>query len=241
MYDLDYPEFPAIIAGPRGFAGNIDANSRRIYVPTENITITDSIHQSEIPYKRFPAFDRCKERVAISVAIKEDDRIFGIIDKAAIASGQTVTNSTSDFTRGNATTMLGHLYSRNLAPGAYLMHGMRYASAVLGWGQDQVDQATMNVIIETGMLGVLHGVRLIVSPRVSPTKVYLTTTPDKLGRIPERKSLEVYAFHQTWKLRYLITAWENLGFVIHNSAGVASTNLTGGSTLVPQPVKYPIS
>lgn len=238
-YDLDVPEFPAIAVGPRGNPPVMEANIQRIFIPTFSINITSSVHYEEIQIRRFPAFDRAKERTAIANAITEDDQVFSLLDQAvAVGPNTALTNATGPADRANMVDLLGVILSRQLAPGAYVMHPTRYTD-ILKWGSDQLDQVSLNVIVETGQYGVLHGVRMILSTRVNPRKVYLTTTPDKLGRIPERKAVEVKVVDWPKDTRYYITSWEQVGFGIHNTAGVACLNLTAGT--LPVPAQYPLS
>ena len=238
-YDLDIPEFPAIAVGPRGNPPVMEANIQRIFIPTFSINITSSVHYEEIQIRRFPAFDRAKERTAIANAITEDDQVFTMLAQAvSVGPNTTLTNSTGPAQRSDFADLLGVLLSRQLAPGAYVMHPMRYID-ILKWGSDQLDQVSLNVIVETGQYGVLHGVRMILSTRVTPTWVYMTTTPDKLGRIPERKAVEVKVVDWPKDTRYYVTSWEQVGFGIHNTAGVASLNLTAGT--LPVPAVQPLS
>lgn len=238
-YDLDIPEFPAIAVGPRGNPPLVEANIQRVFIPTFSINITSSVHYEEIQVRRFPAFDRAKERVAIANAITEDDQVFSLLNQAVTVGPNTsIVNNAGPAQRSDMVDLLGVILSRQLAPGAYVMHPTRYTD-ILKWGSDQLDQVSLNVIVETGQYGVLHGVRMILSTRVQPRVVYLTTTPDKLGRIPERKAVEVKVVDWPKDTRYYITSWEQVGFGIHNTAGVAALNLTAGG--LPLPPQYPLS
>jgi hypothetical protein len=89
--------------------------------------------------------------------------------------------------------MYGYLTAKQLAPGAYLLNPLTFAE-ILKWDSTDLDQVSLNVVIETGSFGVLFGTRLIVSTRIPANRIYLVTTPDKLGRIPERKAVEVKIF-----------------------------------------------
>ena len=238
-YDLDIPEYPALAVGARGTPPLIEANIQRIFIPTFSINITSSVHYEEIQIRRFPAFDRAKERVAIANAITEDDQVFGLLDRAVQVGPNPIIGVTGPAQRADMVRMAGHLLSRQLAPGAYVMHPMRYTD-ILSWNADQLDQVSLNVIVETGQFGVLHGIRLIMSTRVKPTRIYLTTTPDKLGRIPERKAVEVKVVDWPKDTRYYVTSWEQVGFGIHNTAGVIGMDLNG-LTANELPAAFPLS
>ena len=49
----------------------------------------------------------------------------------------------------------------------------------------------------------------------------------------ERKSLEVKVVDWAKELRYYITAWQQVGYGIHNSGGVAELEFTGSMTVEP--------
>jgi len=238
-YDLDFPEFPAVVVGARGVPPLMEENSQRIFIPTFSINVTTSVHYEDIQIRRFPAFDRAKERTAIANAIAEDEQVFGLLDKA-VADGPNgvITQATGPAQRSDTVDLLGVILSRQLAPGAYVMNPIRYTD-ILKWGSDQLDQVSLNVIVETGQFGVLSGVRMILSTRVNPRRMYLTTTPDKLGRIPERKPIEVKVVDWPKDTRYYITSWEQVGFGIHNTAGVAALDLTASGLVLPP--QYPLS
>ena len=206
-YDLDIPEFPSVIIGARGTPPVVETNIQRITIPTFPITVTSAVRYEDIQVRRFPAFDRAKERVAISNAIAEDDQVFSLLSRAAAVGPNPQLAIAGPIQRADLVRMVGHLLSRQLAPGTYVMHPMRYAD-VLSWNADQLDQVSLNKVVETGMYGVLHGVRLILSTRMAPTSVYATATPDKLGRIPERKSVEVKVVDWPKDNCYYITSWE---------------------------------
>jgi len=69
---------------------------------------------------------------------------------------------------------------------------------------------------------------LLVSPKVNPNQVYVTTTPNKLGRIPLRKEMEIKIWDYVVKAAFVVLAWEQIGFGIHNTYGVS--RLEFGST-----------
>jgi hypothetical protein len=130
------------------------------------------------------------------MAIAEDDNIFAVIEAAAqLAPDSGGTNrGGAVVAKSHLAAMYGVIASRQLVPGAYVMHPLTYAD-ILNFNSDTLDQVSLNVILETGQFGVIFGTRLIVSTRVPQTSaavsngiVYLVTTPDKLGRIPEVKS-----------------------------------------------------
>jgi len=183
VYDLDISEFPAVVVGARGVPPLVEAHIQRIQIPTASYSISVAVHYEELQIRRYPAFNRAKERGAIAMAITEDDQVFALLDRAVAAGPNTVfqisgTDASAD--RGNFVDLFRTLSSRQLPLGAYVMHPWRYGD-VLSWGSADLDQVSLNVIVESGQFGVLHGVRMMLSTRVNAKKIYGVTTPELIG------------------------------------------------------------
>ena len=217
------PEFGAIKIGGRGASPTQELNIKRIEIPTWSLTIDAAIKWEDITIRRYPAFDRAKERTAISMAIGEDDNVFAVLAKAASVApnvGDDVVTSPSPVLRAAFADLYGVIAGRQLVPSAYLVNSRRYAD-IQKWNSNDLDQVSLNILLETGQFGVLFGTRLIVSTRLPNKTIYCVTTPDKLGRMPERKAVEVKIFDNVKEQQYDIVAWEQIGIGIHNVAGIA--------------------
>jgi hypothetical protein len=229
-YDLDNPEFGGTVLGARGTAPMVQANIKRIVIPTFPIAVNHTIKYEEIEVRLYPAFDRAKERAAIGLAIAEDDEIMRVCKVAAEANPAGII----DLTGGGGTTQMTRyhladgfslLMANQLIAATVLMHPTRYAD-VLKFNTTDLDQVSVNTIVEGGLFGVIYGARLLVSTRVpientsGKGSVYVSTTPDKLGRIPERKSVEVKIFDNIPETRYDCLAFEQIGVGVHNNGGI---------------------
>jgi len=229
-YDLDVPEFGAVWIAGRGEPVAVQANVRRVNFPTSAVAALQGVPYEDITIRRFSLFDRAKERVAIAIAITEDDAIIGvggIVETAAAASAAAGINSivSSPNLNRNVLAELWKRITRNqLQVGSYIMSPVQYAE-ILKWSANELDQVTLNKQIETGHIGGYYGVPLLVSNRVNEGKVFAVTTPDKFGRLPERKTVEVKVFDNPTKLRYDLLAWEQVGFGVFNTAGVAQADI----------------
>ena len=173
------------------------------------------------------AFDRAKERAAISMAIAEDDQVFAVIAAAAALAPNTTEFATAStpVVRSAFADLYAIIAGRQLIPSAYLVNAKRYGD-ILRWAASDIDQVSLNVIVETGQFGVLFGTRLIISTRLPYAKLYCATTPDKIGRIPERKAVEVKIFDNVQNAEYNIVGWEQIGIGCHNIAGIARCDIT---------------
>jgi len=227
-YDLDIPEFGAVRIGARGSAPIHEANIKRIEIPTWVLSEDHVIKWEELAIRRYPAFDRAKERVAIAMAIGEDDEVFKVLATAASLApntGADLITSGHPVSKAAFADLFGVIAGRQLVPSAYVLAAKRYAD-IQKWNSTDLDQVSLNVLLETGQYGVLFGTRLIVSTRIDPAVIYCTTTPDKLGRIPERKAVEVKIFDNVRELQYDIVGFEQIGIGVYNIAGVAKCTVS---------------
>jgi hypothetical protein len=226
FYDLDIPEFGAVFLAGRGEPISVQANVKRIQFPTSAVAALQGVPYEDITIRRYPMFDRSKERVAIAIAITEDDAIIGVggIIETAAAVGPNTPVVAPSLTRNVLAELWKRIQRNQLAVGAYIMHPTQYAE-MLKWSANELDQVTLNRQIETGWLGGYYGVPLLLSNRVNEGKIFATTTPDKLGRLPERKAVEAKVFDHAPKLRFEILGWEQIGIGVYNTPGVAEADV----------------
>lgn len=233
FYDLDMPEFGAVKIAARGQAPVFEQAIKRITIPTFEVTVNEVIKKMELSVRRYDVFNRGKERVAIAMAIAEDDLIFELVDSAVKHQANQYTTygaSATDIVRkADFATMLGKIAEKQLIAKTYLL-GARTQADLLKWDSNDLDQVSLNIQLETGNFGSIFGVRTVVSTRLDQVvnkldntvkqPIFALTTPDKLGRIPERKAVEVSIFDNIPKLQYDILGYEILGMSIYNIAGV---------------------
>ena len=227
FYDVDLPEFGAVFLAGRGEPVRQFSNVKRIQFPTSPLSAVQQVAYDEIQVRRYPVFDRAKERVAIAIAIGEDDAILGqdgVMDVAA-AAGPNGTVSGSSMNRYVLAELGKRIMNNQLQVAAFLMHPVQYAE-IWKWSANELDQVTLNKVVETGMVGGYYGAKLLVSTRCRRDRVYALTTADKLGRMPERKAVEVKIFDNVPHMRYDILAWEQIGVGIFNTSGVAQAAIT---------------
>jgi hypothetical protein len=233
FYDLDMPEFGAVKIAARGQAPVFEQAIKRITIPTFEVTVNEVIKKMELSVRRYDVFNRGKERVAIAMAIAEDDLIFELVDSAVKHQTNQYTTygaSATDIVRkADFATMLGKIAEKQLIAKTYLL-GARTQADLLKWDSNDLDQVSLNIQLETGNFGSIFGVRTVVSTRLDQVvnkldntvkqPIFALTTPDKLGRIPERKAVEVSIFDNIPKLQYDILGYEILGMSIYNIGGV---------------------
>ena len=64
-YDLDMPEFGAVKIAARGQAPTFEQAIKRISIPTFEVTVDEIIKKMELSVRKYPVFDRAKERICI--------------------------------------------------------------------------------------------------------------------------------------------------------------------------------
>lgn len=222
IYDKDIDEFASVRVANFGVPPMVETSVKRLQFPTFQLARNARVAYEDIQVRRYPIFDRAKERVAISMAIAEDQEVFNILNVASVVGpNPAVTMAAGPFlSRSVLAESYGVLAGNQLQPAQVVMSPQRYAD-LLKYTSDEVDQVTLNATTETGSIGVFMGLQLLVSTKLpDPNTAYMVTTPDKIGRIPLRKELEVKVFDNAPKTSFNIVGWEVIGFGVHNSYGV---------------------
>ena len=219
VYDKDIAEFAAVKVANLGEPPVVETSVRRIAIPTLNLMRQAKVSYEDIEVRRYPVFDRAKERVAIAMAIAEDREVFNLLEVAA-AVGPNASITSSTLGRATLAAAYGVIGERQLQPAQVVMSPKKYAN-IIALDSTSIDQATLNTTTQTGSIGVFFGMQLLVSTKLpDPTHAFVTTTPDKLGRIPLRKELQVQIFNNVPKGCYNVLGWELIGFGVHNTYGV---------------------
>jgi hypothetical protein len=222
IYDKDIAEFASVKVANIGTPPQVETSVKRVQFPTFQLARNARVAYEDIQVRRYPIFDRAKERVAISMAIAEDREIFNILNVASLVGpNPAVSMAAGPFlSRSVLAESYGLLAGNQLQPAQLVMHPSRYAD-ILKYTSDELDQVTLNATTETGSVGVFFGLQLLVSTKVpDPNVVFLTSTPDKTGRMPVRKELEVKIFDNAPKTSFNVVGWEIAGFGIHNAYSV---------------------
>jgi hypothetical protein len=229
FYDVDIPEIGAIFVATQGEPPHQMAGPERIQFPTSNLAIIESVHYDQIQIRRYPLFDRAKERAAIAIAIGEDDAILGEtgVMHTATTVGPNSVVVANNLSRFVLAEVGKRIVNQQLVFTTIVMHPIQYAE-IWKWSANELDQVHLNRVVETGWMGGYLGAKLLVSTRCKRDSVYGLTSAEKVGHLPERKAVEVKVFDNVPRMRYDILAWEQIGVGIHNTGGVARADLLKG-------------
>lgn len=222
-YDKDIQEFASVKIAMKGAPPQVETDIKRVLFPTWDLSITERVRYSDIQIVRYPAFDRAKERCAIANAIAEDTEFFNLL-AAAVAVGPNTNLTASTLTRSILADGFGTILRNQLTVGCVILNPWT-AKDILKWTSTDLDQVTLYNVTTQGLLGSIWGAKFLVSTKVPTGIVYVCTTPEKLGVMPERKPLEVKVFDNSPALEYLMTSWEHIGMGIQNTYGVVKITI----------------
>jgi hypothetical protein len=218
--DKDIKEFAAVVSGGFGEMPIVEPGKiRRVIFPTFELKRAYPLPYAETYIRRFDAFNRAKERVAIANAIAEDSETFKIIDVASIVGPNPWIAGGTYLSKSAITLAMSYLEANQLGAATILLHPNRMAD-IRNWSSSELDPVTLNQLIETGRVDKLMGMNVVMSAKADPNAVYVLTTPDKLGRIVVRKDLEVKVMDHVLRSTYFICSYAIEGFGIHNTYGV---------------------
>ena len=224
IYDLDIPEFGAVKLSALGSPVTFETKIKRTQFPTFVIGIDEPVKYEDQNIRRYPVFDRAKERVAIALAIAEDDECMRVLAAAAAVTPNAPLTG-SAISKTLLADAVGRITTNQLIASTVLMNPIEY-SDLLKFSSTDLDQVSLNAVVETGYFGGIFGMQLIVSTRCPKGHTYVLTTKDKLGRLPERKKVEVKVFDNVPLGQYDIYGWEQIGMGIHNVSGLVEIVIT---------------
>lgn len=139
----------------------------------------------------------------------EDTEFFNLL-AAATAVGPNVNLSASSLTKSILADAFATILKNQLTVGCVILNPWN-AADILKWNSTDLDQVTLYNIVTQGLLGTIWGAKFLVSTKVAIDKIYVCTTPEKLGVLPERKPIEVKVFDNSPSLEFLMTAWSHIG------------------------------
>ena len=127
-----------------------EANIKRIEIPTWSLTIDHVLKWEEITTRRYPAFDRAKERVAIGMAVAEDDEIFAVLAMAATITpntGADLITIPGSISKAALADLYGIIAGRQLVPSSYVLNSRKY-SDILKFSSNDLDQVSLNITVD---------------------------------------------------------------------------------------------
>jgi hypothetical protein len=228
-YDRDFPEVPAVKISARGNPPTVTGWSDFEEVNTFEIATLRAIKYAEISIRRFNALDRTKNKAAFELKIAEDDVIFSAINTAATTSSLN-TNVSTNVTRAALAQSFSDIEGNRLAVGNLLMHPRAFKGIRGTWNNTDLDQVNMQGLLETGWFASIWSAKIWVSDRLNQisngtNKIYVMALKEQLGRFPIRYDVEIKPFDYPPERVVMFSVYENVGVLVHNTNGVATTTI----------------
>lgn len=222
IYDRDLPKVPAVKVGGFGTARQIEMVGKRTELQPFEIVARPKIPYSELYNRRYRALDRAKDRLIEGVELKEDLIGFGMLEASANIGGtygNTVQTTAGMLDRDVLAKTFTQIEQRRLVVNAVLMSPWG-TQGIRRFQWQDLDQAGMQEVRESGYLGSYWGADFYVSDQVAAGAFYCLTTPKFLGWMPIRKDLDVIPADDPDNLRLGFVGYELLSLTVHNTWGV---------------------
>lgn len=222
--DVEFPELGAAVVPFKGAPARIERGPKRIFYNTHTAAINWIVAYDQVFTAAYNTLDEAKNKVAIGLALELDTELFKVLNAAAQASVytplQTAAMSLDAINTARAAQM-----ELSLVTTAIVMHPSRYYE-MLNVNALNVDQVTLNTIVENGYVGQLLGVKFIVSKLCPKDTAFAITAPEYLGKYVLRQPEQMKVTDMPWRLEFVVTGYANYGIVLHNIAGVFPITFT---------------
>ena len=232
-YDKDINGFAASIT-KKGEIIDFIVEGDYVEPTTWEIFSPSAIRLKEIQQRRFNVLDRMQEKIRIYTQLEEDTQFLSLIEttvQANTANNAIVSSSNGnnkDFLNAVSTTIM----TRDLPAYAYLMNFTTY-SHIRSWQRNDLDPVTQREIQQTGLMGNIWGIDIIVSRLVPNGWVYCFSEPRFTGVFPIRTDLILIPDDTPKEATIGYVGYEEIGMSIVNSNSVSKGTWTGNAYYEP--------
>lgn len=227
--DVEFPEIGAAVVPFKGAPARIEKGPKRIFYNTHTAAINWIVAYDQVFTAAYNTLDEAKNKVAIGLALELDTELFKVL-AAAASAGVYEAYAASTMSLDVINDVRAAQMELSLITTAIVMHPTRYYD-MLKVTSANVDQVTLNTIVENGYVGQLLGVKFIVSKLCPKNKAYGITAPEYLGKYVLRQPEQMKVTDMPWKLEYVVTGYANYGLVLHNIPAVFPITFTDGESL----------
>lgn len=227
--DVEFPEIGAAVVPFKGAPARIEKGPKRIFYNTHTAAINWIVAYDQVFTAAYNTLDEAKNKVAIGLALELDTELFKVL-AAAASAGVYEAYAASTMSLDVINDVRAAQMELSLITTAIVMHPTRYYD-MLKVTSANVDQVTLNTIVENGYVGQLLGVKFIVSKLCPKNKAYGITAPEYLGKYVLRQPEQMKVTDMPWKLEYVVTGYANYGLVLYNIPAVFPITFTDGESL----------
>lgn len=226
-YDRDINAFAATVT-KKGESVQFIVEGEYVEPVTWEIFAPAAIRLKEIQQRRFNVLDRMQERIRIAVQIEEDTQFLALTETsvAANTSNNPITTSTGGCSKDFMNKLSAEIMKWDLPAYAYLMNFKSY-SHLRSWKRNDVDPVTQREIWQTGLVGSLWGIDLIVSRLLPDNWVYCYSEPRFTGVLPIRTDLILLPDDTPKEALIGYVGYEELGMLLVNANSVARGTFSG--------------
>jgi hypothetical protein len=226
-YDRDINAFAATVT-KKGESVQFIVEGEYVEPVTWEIFAPAAIRLKEIQQRRFNVLDRMQERIRIAVQIEEDTQFLALTETsvAANTANNPITTSTGGCSKDFMNKLSAEIMKWDLPAYAYLMNFKSY-SHLRSWKRNDVDPVTQREIWQTGLVGSLWGIDLIVSRLLPDNWVYCYSEPRFTGVLPIRTDLILLPDDTPKEALIGYVGYEELGMLLVNANSVARGTFSG--------------
>lgn len=226
-YDKDINAFAATVT-KKGQAVQFIVEGTYVEPVTWEIFAPAAIRLKEIQQRRFNVLDRMQERIRIAVQIEEDTQFLALSETtvAANTGKNPITSSAAGVSKDFMNQLSAEIMKWDLPAYAYLMNFKSY-SHLRSWRRNDIDPVTQREIWQTGLVGSLWGIDLIVSRLVPNNWIYCYSEPRFTGVLPVRTDLILMPDDTPKEALIGYVGYEEVGMLIVNSNAVARGTFSG--------------
>jgi len=230
IFDRDLPDVPAIKIGKFGTSRQIEMVGKRVELEPFEIVARPKVPYSELFNRRFRALDRTKDRLIEGMELREDLIGFTLLDRSTIigatkVNGPVVQTTAGPLDRDPLAKAFTEVEKNRLVVAAVLMSPFG-TQGIRRLDFQNLDQAGMQEVRETGYLGSMWGADFYVSDQITAGTAFILTTPKFLAWMPIRKDVDVIPADDPDNLRLGFVGYELLGMTVHNVFGVGRLNFS---------------
>ena len=226
-YDKDINAFAATVT-KKGEAVQFIVEGDYVEPVTWEVFAPAAIRLKEIQQRRFNVLDRMQERIRIAVQLEEDTQFLALTETTIQAN--TVKNPITLSGAGASKDFMNQLSTEimkwDLPAYAYLMNFKSY-SHLRSWRREDIDPVTQREIWQTGLVGNLWGIDLIVSRLVPNNWVYCYSEPRFTGVLPVRTDLILMPDDSPKEALIGYVGYEEIGMLFVNSNSLAKGAFSG--------------
>jgi len=226
-YDRDINAYAATVT-KKGESVQFIVEGEYVEPITWEIFAPAAIRLKEIQQRRFNVLDRMQERIRIAVQIEEDTQFLALTETSVAANtgNNPITTSTGGCSKDFMNKLSAEIMKWDLPAYAYLMNFKSY-SHLRSWKRNDVDPVTQREIWQTGLVGSLWGIDIIVSRLVPNNWVYCYSEPRFTGVLPIRTDLILLPDDTPKEALIGYVGYEEIGMLLVNANSVARGTFSG--------------